>query len=99
MPKLAFMSSTMWRRMLKVKAKFESSPSYSSFNILVPGAYKVDLMGSTCAGCPTTMGRYPFMPSPSALPIMRGATAVYYGCVTGISGVYKGCIRGVLGMY
>jgi hypothetical protein len=37
---------------LKFEAKFESSSSYSSFKRSVPGAFNVDLTGSTCSALP-----------------------------------------------
>ena len=38
----------MYRRKLKLKAKFECGLSYFSFKRLVPGGFNVGLIGSTC---------------------------------------------------
>ena len=48
------MASTaeVWRRKLKLKAKFESSLSYYSFKRLDPGAFNVGFIGSTCTALP-----------------------------------------------
>jgi len=40
------------RRKLKLKAKFESNLSYCSFKCLVPGAFNMGLIGSTCPAPP-----------------------------------------------
>jgi hypothetical protein len=40
------------RRMLKLKATFEGGLSYFSFKRLVPGAFNVVLIGSSCAAVP-----------------------------------------------
>jgi hypothetical protein len=37
---------------LNLKAKFESGLSYFSFNRLIPGAFNVGLIGSTCTALP-----------------------------------------------
>jgi hypothetical protein len=37
---------------LNLKAKFETGSSCSSFKRLVPGAFKVDFIASTCTGLP-----------------------------------------------
>jgi len=42
----------MYRRKSKFKAKFESGTSYYCFKRLVPGAFKVGLIGSSCAASP-----------------------------------------------
>jgi hypothetical protein len=38
----------MKRRKLNLKATFETSLPYSSFKRMVPGAFNVGLIGSTC---------------------------------------------------
>ena len=45
-------SATLWRRKLKLKAKFESRSSHFSFKRLDPGGLNVGLMESTCTALP-----------------------------------------------
>jgi hypothetical protein len=40
------------RRKLNLKAKFEGGSSYHSFKRLVPGAFNVGSIGSTCTALP-----------------------------------------------
>jgi hypothetical protein len=40
------------RRKLNLKAKFENSSSYLSYKRLLPGTFKVGLIGSTCTTLP-----------------------------------------------
>jgi hypothetical protein len=40
------------RRKLKLKASIESGSSYCSFKSLVPGAFNMGLIGSTCTALP-----------------------------------------------
>jgi len=40
------------RRNLNLKAKVESGSSYFSFRCLVPGAFNMGLIGSTCTALP-----------------------------------------------
>jgi hypothetical protein len=44
--------ATVYWRKLKLEAKLESSSSYFSFKHLVPGAFNVCLIGSTCTALP-----------------------------------------------
>jgi hypothetical protein len=45
-------SAFMYRRKLNLKAKFESGLSYVSFKGLMPGAFNVGLIGSSCTALP-----------------------------------------------
>ena len=46
------LDAQVYRRKLKLKAKFEGGSSYYSFKRLVPGAFNLGLTGSACTASP-----------------------------------------------
>jgi len=44
--------AALWWRMLHLKARFESGPSYLSFKSTDPGAFNAGFIGSTCTALP-----------------------------------------------
>jgi hypothetical protein len=64
------------RRKLNLKAKFESGSSGFSFKRLVPGAFYVGLIGSTCTARPWSPGEKEKEDEPASTDVLMESVSI-----------------------
>ena len=88
------------RRKLNLKATFESCLSYFSFKSLIPGAFNVGLIGSSCTALPWLTPPVPILMKAggtscaSASTATQGPTFVHYSVQLKRFWWDKGCLGG-----